>query len=99
MDLIEDHQLALMFGKVELRLCELGSVRIGLEIEIDRRPCLGYFERECSLADLARPNQCHGRDSVYQFGELRFDAALDHPRNYGVQFLICKDGQDEIDQH
>jgi hypothetical protein len=55
MDLIEDHQLALMLGKVELRLRELGSVRIGLEIEIDRRPCLGYFEREGSLADLARP--------------------------------------------
>src|SRR5438309_587518 len=50
MDLIEDHQLVLMLSKVELRLRELGSVRIGLEIEIDRRPCLGYFERKRSLA-------------------------------------------------
>ncbi len=63
MDLIEDHQLALMLGKVELRLRELGSVHIGLEIEIDRRPCLGYFERQRSLAYLARPNQCHRRES------------------------------------
>lgn len=25
-------------------------------------------------------------------GELRFDPALDHHSNYGVQFPICKDG-------
>jgi hypothetical protein len=56
MDLIEDHQLVFVRGNVELRFRELGSVRIGLEIEIDRRPCLGYFERKRSLADLARPN-------------------------------------------
>lgn len=56
MDLIENHQLVLVLGEVELRLREFGSVRIGLEIQIDRRPCLGYFERKRSLTDLARSN-------------------------------------------
>ncbi|ESY86398.1 hypothetical protein X739_11840 [Mesorhizobium sp. LNHC220B00] len=61
MNLIEDHRLVLMLGKIELRLFP----------SID-----GNFERNRSLADLAGPNHRHRWDGVYQFGKLRLEGGL-----------------------
>ena len=62
LDLVEDDELVRVLRQVELRLGELGAVRLGLEVEIDRRPRAGQLERQRGLAHLARPEQRHGRD-------------------------------------
>ncbi len=91
LDLVEDDQLVLVLRQVQFRLGEFGPVGFGLQVEVDRRPRLGDFERERGLPDLPRPQQSGGRRFLEGGGKRCEQAAMDHPCNYGVTFQKCKD--------
>src|SRR5919106_1339576 len=91
LDLVEDDELVLVSRQIELRLGELGPIGFGLEIEIDRRPRLGDFERQRSLARLTRPQQRRRRGFGQGSSERGEEPAGNHPCNYGVTLQKCKD--------
>ena len=93
LDLVEDDELVLVLRQVERGLGQLGPVGFGLEIEIDRRPRLGHFERQRGLAYLTRPQERHRRGFSQARGERRQQAAGKHPCNCGVALRKCKDGR------
>ena len=90
LDLVEDDERVLVLCQVEFRLREFGPVGLGLQVEVDRRPRAGHFEREGGLPNLPRPQQGGGRRFIEGGGERAEKAALYHPCNYGVSFQTCK---------
>lgn len=57
MDLVEDNEFVLVSGKIKFRLGEFGTIRVGFEIEIDRRPLLADLQCEDGSPHLSRPEQ------------------------------------------
>jgi len=58
-----------MLCEVELGLGELGAVGLGLQIEIERWPGRGHFERQRGLTRLAWTQQSHRRHFVQGGGD------------------------------
>ena len=90
LDLIEDDELVRVLRQVEFRLGELGAVRLGLEIQVDRRSRPRDLERQCGLAGLPRPEQRHGRRFAQSGDERGLESARNHPCNYGASIPYCK---------
>jgi len=90
LDLVEDDELVRVLREVQLRLRELRPVGLRLEIEIDRRPRGGQFERQGGLADLARPEQRRGRGFDQGRSEVGNESAGNHACNCGSCLHKCK---------
>ena len=82
--LIQDDQPVAMRLKVQLGLVELGTVALGLQVQVEVGPALGHFQRQGCLAHLPRAEQGHGGCVVELLGQQWQKISLKHPCNYGV---------------
>jgi hypothetical protein len=90
-NLIEDDELLGVVGEVERRLSEASAVRCGLQVQVDRGPCLGDLQGECGLAGLPRAEKGDGWHLVKQCGDFRGHSSLDHSCNRKPSLEICAD--------
>ena len=90
MDFVEDDQLVRMSGKIKFGFRQLGAIRIGLEVEVDRGSGFADFNRERGLADLSWADERNSWHFGQPFRQFRRDTAINHPCIYGVLFQFCK---------
>ena len=96
-DLIEDHELVRVVGKVQLGLGEARPVRGGLQVQIDRWPPLGDLEGQRGLAGLPRPEQRDGRRLIQQRGDFSSCPSLYHPCNYKLWLRFARKFYGEVE--
>ena len=75
MNLVEDHQLAFVIGKVADGIGQLGPVSLVLQVQIDRRPCFSNLQGKRRFADLSRSEQDHCRGMSEQVIEACAEAS------------------------
>src|SRR5205823_12558794 len=87
--LVEDHQRVLMVGKVALGVREFHAVRGTLEVEIQRRACVGNLKSKGRFSGLAWPQQCDGGIAVNRRDMFFMYATLNHLCYFGIFINIC----------
>lgn len=84
MDLIEDDELLGVVGEVQSRLGNASAVRVGLQVQVDRRSSLGDRQRKRGLAGLPRAEEGDSRCVIQQGGDFRGHPASNaHPGKNG----------------
>ena len=90
LNLVQDHQLVFMIGKVADWVRQFDPVGLVLKVQIDRSPCFSHLQSKRRLANLSRSQQDNRRRMSERVIDVCAKASWQHSCNYGAYLQICK---------